>query len=126
GTLAPLKTGERGAAAAVPFLLEALQCYGVLERDDWNSTLKGGLLRKQQIEHIRRLAYEELLWLADDVVRRQQEHRSKQELSPEEAGPRGHRVPGKGGDRPLPDASALCAACALPHDPGRRGDGTGR
>src|SRR5262249_32536864 len=32
-----------------------------------------------------RLAYEELLWLADDVVHRQQEHRSERKLSAEAA-----------------------------------------
>src|SRR5262249_3920578 len=30
-------------------------------------------------------AYEELLWLADDVIRRRQDHRSGRTLSPEEA-----------------------------------------
>ena len=69
-------------AEAVPFLLEALERYEILERDDWTTTLEGGLLGKDQIEHVRRLAYEELLWLADDVLSRQQEHRSGRKLSP--------------------------------------------
>jgi tetratricopeptide (TPR) repeat protein len=85
GTPASEGTRGRRPAAAVAFLLEALRLYGVLERDDWNSTLEGGLLGRQQIEQIRRLAYEELLWLAADVVGRQQEHQSEQKLSPEAA-----------------------------------------
>src|SRR5262249_10485140 len=85
GTLTPATTAGRRRAVAVPLLLEALQRYGVLERDDWNSTLEGGFLGRQQVEHIRRLAYEELLWLADDIVSRQQEHRSGRPLSPEGA-----------------------------------------
>src|SRR5262249_55587738 len=44
GPPAPGKVGERRPAAAVPFLLEALQRYGVLERGDWNGSLEGGLL----------------------------------------------------------------------------------
>ena len=74
---------RRLPAAAVPFLLGALQRYGVLERTDWNSALEGGLLGRQQVDQIRRLAYEELLWLAADVLRRQQEHRSGRQLTPE-------------------------------------------
>src|SRR5205823_708960 len=64
GTPAPVSTGARRPAAAVPRLLEALQHYGVLERDDWTSALEGGFLERPQVEQIRRLAYEELLWLA--------------------------------------------------------------
>src|SRR5262249_28179118 len=69
----------------VPFRLEALQRYGVLEREGWDGTLGGGLLGREQVEQIRRLMYEELLWLADDVGRRQQDHRSGRTLSPEAA-----------------------------------------
>jgi serine/threonine protein kinase/Flp pilus assembly protein TadD len=79
------KAGERRPAAAVPFLLEALQRYQILERDDWHITLEGGLLAKEQVKQIRRLAYEELLWLADDVLRRKEEHRSGKKLSLEVA-----------------------------------------
>src|SRR5262245_52478551 len=39
----------------------------------------------QQVEQVRRLAYEELLWLADDLVRRQHDHRSGDKLSPKAA-----------------------------------------
>src|SRR5262249_20373970 len=85
GTLTPATTAGRRRAAAVPLLLEALQRYGVLERDDWNSTLEGGFLGRQQVEHIRRLAYEELLWLAAAIVSRQPERRSGRPLSREGA-----------------------------------------
>src|SRR5207245_2906905 len=81
----PAKMRERRPAAAVPFLIEALRRYGVLEHDDWSRTLGGGLLGRQQVEQIRRLAYEELLWLATDVVGRQQEHPSGRKLSGEAA-----------------------------------------
>jgi tetratricopeptide (TPR) repeat protein len=84
-TPAPVRTGDRRPAVAVPFLLEALRRYGVLERDDWNTTLGGGLLGSQQVEQIRRLVYEELLWLVDDVFHRQQEHGSGRKLSAEAA-----------------------------------------
>jgi serine/threonine protein kinase/tetratricopeptide (TPR) repeat protein len=84
-TLPPERTEERRPAAAVPFLLEALRRYAILERDDWTTTLKDGLLGKDQVERLRRTAYEELLWLADDVLRRQQEHGTERTLSSEEA-----------------------------------------
>jgi tetratricopeptide (TPR) repeat protein len=71
--------------AKVSFLKEALGCYDILKRDDWNRALESGLLGRQQVERIRRLAYEELLWLANDVISRRQEHRSGRQLSPEAA-----------------------------------------
>jgi tetratricopeptide (TPR) repeat protein len=81
----PVRTLGRRSAEAVPFFLKALQCYGVLERDDWTSTLEGGPLGGQQVEQVRRLAYEVLLWLADDVLRRRQGHPSEQSHSTETA-----------------------------------------
>ena len=63
-------------ADAVPLLREALQRYDILEREDWRSALEGGFLGPSQVELIRRTAYEELLWLADDILRRQQGHES--------------------------------------------------
>src|SRR5262249_29893538 len=66
--------GRRPMAAA-RLLLAALHRYEILERDDWDTILSDGLLGRDQVEDIRRRAYEELLWLADDVVDRQQEHR---------------------------------------------------
>jgi tetratricopeptide (TPR) repeat protein len=77
-----MEGGGRRPDLAVPFLLEALQRYEVLERDDWATALGGGLLGKGQVEHIRRSAYEELLWLAADLLWRREGHRSGQALSP--------------------------------------------
>jgi tetratricopeptide (TPR) repeat protein len=113
GTPAPARTGERRPAAAALFLLEALQRYGVLERDDWKSTLEGGLLGKQQGEQLRRLAYEKLLWLGDDVVRRLQEHRSGQKLSSEAAARQALVYLGKAesAHQPTPAFYALRASC---------------
>jgi tetratricopeptide (TPR) repeat protein len=85
GTLPPKTTMMWRPAAAVPFLLQALQRYEILERDDWNTTLKGSLLGADQVKQIRRTAYEELLWLANDVFHREEEHRSGNRLSPQEA-----------------------------------------
>jgi tetratricopeptide (TPR) repeat protein/serine/threonine protein kinase len=83
--LLPARAGERQPAAAVPFLLQALDLYQILERDDWSTRLHGGLLAREQVEHIRRAAYEELLWLADDLMHRKEAHRSGQPLSSEAA-----------------------------------------
>ena len=80
---------ERNPAKAVPFLLQSLSCYGVLEQDDWNARLEGGSLGPDQVARVRRTAYEELLWLADDVVRRRVDHRSGRKLSPPEAAQEG-------------------------------------
>jgi tetratricopeptide (TPR) repeat protein/serine/threonine protein kinase len=85
GTQPAVRPWERRRATAATFLLQALARYEILQRDDWNTTLKGGLLGRDRVEQIRRLAYEELLWLADDVVRRQQEHRLGKKLTPEAA-----------------------------------------
>jgi serine/threonine protein kinase/tetratricopeptide (TPR) repeat protein len=86
GTRPPPRMWERRPGKAVPFLLEALELYEVLERDDWHTNLEGGFLGKDQVEHIRGSVYEALLWLADDVAfRREQEHRSGRKLSSQEA-----------------------------------------
>jgi tetratricopeptide (TPR) repeat protein len=81
----PARTVDRQRAAAVGFLLKALDGYGVLERDGWYTALEGGILGRDQVEQVRRIAHEQLLWLADDVVRRLQEHRSGRKLSPQAA-----------------------------------------
>jgi serine/threonine protein kinase/tetratricopeptide (TPR) repeat protein len=65
---------ERRPAAAVPLLIKALDHYEVLKRNDWYTGLDVGLLGPAQVEFIRRTAYEELLWLADDLVSRQRDH----------------------------------------------------
>jgi tetratricopeptide (TPR) repeat protein len=85
GTLPLPKTTGRRPAAAVPFLLEAFRRYGVLESGEWNSSLEGGFLGRRQVEQIRRLVYEELLWLAEDSLLRNQEHGTERTLSPEAA-----------------------------------------
>jgi tetratricopeptide (TPR) repeat protein len=76
---------ERRAAEMVSFALEALDCYAILERDDWNATLGKGLLGGDQVRHIRRAAYDQLLWLAADLGEWQQDHRSGGKLSREAA-----------------------------------------
>src|SRR5207248_11800866 len=86
---APGRMVSRRPAAAVPFLLEALGLYNVLERDDWHTALDRGFLATPQTEQIRRAAYEVLLWLADDVVVRQREHLSEQVISREAAAQQG-------------------------------------
>src|SRR5207244_2889968 len=72
-------------AAAVPLLLDALQRYDLLQREDWESTLQDSFLAPQQIDQIRAASYEVLLWLADDVLRRRQKHGSEQAISREQA-----------------------------------------
>jgi tetratricopeptide (TPR) repeat protein/serine/threonine protein kinase len=110
---ATARTGDRRPSAAVPLLLDALQCYGILKGDNWTSTLEGGFLGKHQVEQIRRLAYEELLWLADDVARRQQGHLSEGELSPDAAARRAlvYLDKAESAHPPTPALYALRALC---------------
>jgi tetratricopeptide (TPR) repeat protein/serine/threonine protein kinase len=83
---APLiRIGERRPEAAVPLLLQALDCYSVLDRDDWQQKLRGSFLASQQTEQIRRNSYEVLLWLANDLVRFRHDYQIKKPLSAEEA-----------------------------------------
>jgi serine/threonine protein kinase/Flp pilus assembly protein TadD len=79
----------REPAKAVPFLLQAMSCYGILERDDWTARLKGGSLAPDQIAQVRRTAHQELLWLADDIARREVDHRSGLKMSHEDAAEKG-------------------------------------
>jgi tetratricopeptide (TPR) repeat protein len=72
-------------AAAVPFVLKALAQYGVLERKDWTTALAGGFLSRAQVEQVRHLVYEELILLADDLLRRYEEHPSGHKLSAQAA-----------------------------------------
>src|SRR5262249_41292035 len=100
--LPPLSTGSRGPTTTdfvdrsapnqlPPFryigastpTLQALACYGVMERPDWLVALEGGLLTPVQQRQVRRVVYEELLLLAADLVNKG--HRSRQELSPKDA-----------------------------------------
>jgi tetratricopeptide (TPR) repeat protein len=109
----PTRIASRQAGAAVPFLLQALQRYTILERDDWNTTLRGGLLVPAQVEQIRRTAYEELLWLASDIVWRQQGHRSEGQLALEVAARAALAYLGKAESAhpPTPALYALRARC---------------
>ncbi len=85
----------RVPARAVPFLLQALARYEVLERADWNSALEQSLLEPEQVARIKRTVYEELLWLADDVIGRNQDHRSGTKLPAQDAALRGLHYLGK-------------------------------
>ncbi|HVJ81688.1 MAG TPA: tetratricopeptide repeat protein [Planctomycetia bacterium] len=79
------RMGGRRPELAVPLLLEALAIFGIPERDDWTGAMESGFLGRRQIERVRRLAYEELLWLADDILRRQRAHDADGKLAPEVA-----------------------------------------
>jgi tetratricopeptide (TPR) repeat protein len=70
---------------AVPFLRKALSRYGFLEGADLQALQERGLLTQDQVARVRRTAYEELIWLADTAIRRKEDHRSGQHLSPESA-----------------------------------------
>jgi serine/threonine protein kinase/Flp pilus assembly protein TadD len=76
---------QRDPARAIHYLLEALSCYGILEHDDWSARLEGGLLGPDQVTRVRRTAYEDLLWLANDLTHRHADHRSGRKLTPKEA-----------------------------------------
>jgi tetratricopeptide (TPR) repeat protein len=83
--LAQRARSERYPGRAVPYLLQALACYRVLEQDDWSARLEGSLLGSDQMAQVRRVSYEQLLWLADDALRRRVDHRFGREPSPSEA-----------------------------------------
>jgi tetratricopeptide (TPR) repeat protein len=108
----PVAPGRR-PAAAVPLLLKALAEYAILERSDWTTTLEDGLLGKSQIDLIRHTAYEELLWLANDILRRQVEHPSGHKLSAAEAGQAalGYLAQAEKARRPTRALYALRAGC---------------
>ncbi|MFO0888509.1 MAG: tetratricopeptide repeat protein [Isosphaeraceae bacterium] len=91
GTTAPARASDasREPGKAVPFLLRALSRYGVMERDDWSARLEDGLLEQDVVAQVRRTAYEQLLWLADDAVRRQADHRSGSQVSRRQAADQG-------------------------------------
>jgi tetratricopeptide (TPR) repeat protein len=71
---------ERDQAKAVAFLREALSRYGVLEHEDWLAMLERGWLGTSQVQQLRRSVHEELLWLADDALRRGKDHRTGRRL----------------------------------------------
>jgi serine/threonine protein kinase/tetratricopeptide (TPR) repeat protein len=74
---------------AVPFRLQALSCYEVMEREDWRAGLERGLGQTIQVQQVQRSVYEELLQLVYDVLHRRQDHRTGQKLSPAEAARQG-------------------------------------
>jgi serine/threonine protein kinase/Flp pilus assembly protein TadD len=80
---APNKEGR--PEHTVTLILQALQQYDVLGREDWNTNLGGSLLASEQVEQIRPTVYEELLKLVFLVITYRQDHRSGQKLSPEAA-----------------------------------------
>jgi tetratricopeptide (TPR) repeat protein/serine/threonine protein kinase len=82
---APVSDPDRDSANAVPFRLQALSCYRVMERDDWSAVLGQALEQAALVQQVRRTVYEELLWLTSDVLQRAQDHRSGAKLSPAEA-----------------------------------------
>jgi Flp pilus assembly protein TadD len=88
GTAAgPMQASSRGPdpGEAIPSLLEAVSIYGALEQDDWSDQLEAGLLEPGQVAQVRRVLYQEFLWLADDLERRRVDHRSGHNMSPREA-----------------------------------------
>jgi serine/threonine protein kinase/tetratricopeptide (TPR) repeat protein len=80
-----LKNLGRDPDAAIPYLAKALSIYAALDEDDWSARLEGGLLGPDQVARVRRTGYEQLLWLADDSLRRQIDHRAARALSPPES-----------------------------------------
>src|SRR5262249_23720203 len=69
----------RDPAKAVPLCLQALSCYEVMERKGWSSSPEA--LGSGQVQKVRRIIYEELLWLAQDVVTRGQDHGSGRKMT---------------------------------------------
>jgi len=80
---AAIPVRESGKAASL--LLTALSCYRIVEDDDWTAHLERDALEPTQVAVVRRTAYDELLWLANDVARREIDHNSGQKASPHEA-----------------------------------------
>src|SRR5262249_45559927 len=64
---------------------EAVSAYAVMERDDWSSALDRSLLGPEHVVHIRHAAYEQLVWLAQDVLGRERDHQSGSRMSRETA-----------------------------------------
>jgi tetratricopeptide (TPR) repeat protein len=79
----------RNPAKAVPFILQALSRYRVSDDDNWTTELKSAVLKPGQVQRIRRATYEQLLWLTDDILYRQEDHHGGQKLSKELAARRG-------------------------------------
>src|SRR5262249_50574390 len=89
-TVLSRKSGqEREPAKAVPFLRKALVLYEALGQNDWSTALRQGALGRDQVEQIRRTAYEELLWLAGDILARRGRFRFGGEAAPARGPPAG-------------------------------------
>jgi tetratricopeptide (TPR) repeat protein len=76
---------QRQPAKSVPFLLEALASYQVLEPGDWSARLETLSLENSVLMRIRETVYEEVMWLAKDSLDRRIDHHSGQKLAPEAA-----------------------------------------
>ena len=113
---------DRESARAVPFLLEALACYGVLDRDDWSAALERSCLEKGQTMEVERRVYEELLWLADDLARRR-DHGAGRVLSAEQAAREALDYLDKAEGRSSSDLCVFCHSRTLPASPGRKAGG---
>ena len=94
--------------------------FDVLERDDWRTRLERGLLKKDQVEEVRRLGYEQLLWLADDVLRRRQDHARGRSWRPG-GGASSLRLLAKGRDSSAAHPRLLPPARPVPARPCGRG-----
>ena len=79
------KTWERDPAKAVPSLRQALALYAISDGKNWTTSLQSSALGTKQVDQIRDVAYEVLLWLADDIRWRKQDHQSGQQLTSEAA-----------------------------------------
>jgi serine/threonine protein kinase/Tfp pilus assembly protein PilF len=63
----------------------ALSHYGVLDRDDWSDALDHSRLTPEQVGRIRHIAYQVLLWLANDAVTRRRDYQTGRPVSTESA-----------------------------------------
>src|SRR5262249_829944 len=82
-------SSEFDPAKAVPLRLQALACYQVMERDDWDSVLERRLVEPGQVAKVRRALHDQLLWLARDIVVRQEAHETGRKLARAESASRG-------------------------------------
>jgi tetratricopeptide (TPR) repeat protein len=76
---------EGDLSKSAGLLLEALSLYGVMEGKASNLQQEHSSLQAHQVSRLRRNFYEALVWLANDTVLRQQDHRSGRDLSQQEA-----------------------------------------
>jgi tetratricopeptide (TPR) repeat protein len=112
-TLPTASMRGRHSEAQVPLLLQALKQFDVLGRDDWNTTLGGGVLGWKQVEQIRRTVYEELLRLALATLILNKQERARQGLSPQAAARQAlvYLAKAENGHQPTQGFYALRARC---------------